>query len=55
MFDVFGIMVAVYERAEDGEDKLVKLLPDRQDNESNSEEGFQILPDVYRLEDVKDC
>ena len=55
MFDVFGIMVAVYQRAEDGEDKLVKLLPDRQDSESNSEEGFQILPDVYRLEDVKDC
>ena len=46
MFDVFGIMVAVYQRAEDGEDKLVKLLPDRQDNESNSEDGFQILPDV---------
>ena len=50
LFDEFGIMTAIYVRTTDDEgeekDKLLKLLPDRQDGdlvqETNSETGTSI-------------
>ena len=62
MFDMFGIMVAVYERLLDTDgyekDKLVKLVPDRQDGELVPEAGSDAETSsswIDSADDVKDC